>query len=128
MPHLQFDTNLKISEQKKKDFINHVVLSFSKIMQTGLDHIAVSFRETSKNSVFLGRSVDKDIILMNLDIRAGRKSSQKRDLALNYMNAAQKILGIDFKNQYLTFTSHNGEDFNLHEKSLSGWTKNDKPI
>lgn len=128
MPHLQFDTNKKIPEQKKKDFIKHVVLSFSKIMQTGTDHIAVSFREVSKNSVFLGRSMNKSIILMNLDIRFGRKFSQKRDLAINYMNAAKDILEIDLKNQYLTFTSHDGEDFHLLEKSLSSWKKNDKPI
>ena len=44
------------------------------------------------------------------------------------MKAAQNILEIDLKNQYLTFTSHDGEDFHLLEKSLSSWKKNDKPI
>ena len=32
------------------------------------------------------------------------------------------------ENQYITFTLHNGRDFNLYEKSLENWVKNDDPL
>ena len=31
---------------------------------------------------------------------------------------------IKLNNQYVTYTSHPGNDFNLYEKSLENWVKN----
>ena len=50
MPHLQFDINKKLSKDSKKHFINFVEESFSKIMETGKDHIAISIREFEKDN------------------------------------------------------------------------------
>ena len=65
---------------------------------------------------------------MNLDIRNGRSEDQKRKLAIIYMEGVEKILSIKKQNQYLTFTSHQGNDFNLIERSLEDWIPNDKPL
>ena len=65
---------------------------------------------------------------MNLDIRTGRTNQQKRELAIKYMEGVKEILGIKLNNQYVTYTSHPGNDFNLYEKSLKEWTDNDNPL
>ena len=44
------------------------------------------------------------------------------------MEIVYEVLEIKYENQYLTYTDHNGLDFNLYEKSLKDWVKNDKPL
>ena len=68
------------------------------------------------------------VCFMNLDVRNGRTNKQKRELAIKYMEGVKEILGINLNNQYVTFTSHPGNDFNLYEKSLEEWTDSDNPI
>ena len=53
MPHLQFDINKKLNKESKNHFISFVEESFSKIMETGKDHIAISIRELKKNNLSL---------------------------------------------------------------------------
>ena len=129
MPHLQFDINKKVSSSKKKKFHDYVRFEFSRIMKTGTDHIAISLRELESDSLTLGRSNYKDsVCLMNLDLREGRTLLQKRNLVKSFMDGVDSIFGINKKNQYITFTSHSGKDFNLIETSLKDWVKNDKPL
>lgn len=129
VPHLQFDINKRVDSLKKKEFLDKVETIFSQIMQTGNEHIAISFRELDQYSLQLGRSKNSDYIcLINLDIRKGRSQSQKRKLVRSYMNLVTEYFDVETTNQYVTLTDHNGEDFNLYEKSLMDWKKNDKPI
>ena len=129
MPHLQFDINLKLNNKTRKIFLDFVKTEFSKIMRTGEGHIAISLRDFAKSSLSLGRSSPEDYVcFMNLDIREGRSLKQKRDLVKKYMEGVKQILGIDLNNQYITYTSHNGRDFNLYEKTLKEWSDNDNPV
>ena len=128
MPHLQFDVNKEISNEQRKIFVEYVKTIFSEIMRTGVNHIAVSLREFPKHSLTLGRAeVGDNVCLMNLDIRDGRTMKQKRELVKKYMEGVEEILGIRLNNQYVTYTSHQGNDFNLYEKCLEEWTDNDNP-
>jgi 5-carboxymethyl-2-hydroxymuconate isomerase len=128
MPHLQFEVNKRLNINLKKEFVDFIEIKFSEIMQTGTDHIAISIREMNKENLSLGR-VDKEetVCLMNLDIRIGRSDLQKKDLVRNFIIGVEKILGIKAQNQYVTITSHVGEEFNFFEKNLSDWRKNDDP-
>ena len=129
MPHLQFDVNKKLNNEQRKVFVEYVKRVFSEIMRTGVNHIAVSLREFPKFSMTLGRAELGDFVcFMNLDIRTGRTNKQKRELAIKYMEGVKEILGIKLNNQYVTYTSHQGNDFNLYEKSLKEWTDNDNPL
>ena len=129
MPHLQFDINKKLTNDQRKFFVNYVKSVFSEIMRTGVNHIAVSLREFPKYSLTLGRADLGDFVcFMNLDVRNGRTNKQKRELAKKYMKGVKEILGIKLNNQYVTYTSHPGNDFNLYEKSLKEWTDNDNPL
>ena len=128
MPHLQFDVNKKLNNEQRKVFVEYVKSEFSEIMRTGVNHIAVSLREFPKFSLTLGRAKLGDFVcFMNLDVRNGRTNKQKRDLAIKYMEGVKEILGIELNNQYVTYTSHPGNDFNLYEKSLKEWTDSDNP-
>ena len=129
MPHLQFDVNKELNNKQRKVFVEYVKSVFSEIMRTGVNHIAVSLREFPKFSLTLGRAKLGDFVcFMNLDIRTGRTNKQKRELAIKYMEGVKEILGIKLNNQYVTYTSHPGNDFNLYEKSLKEWTDNDNPL
>ena len=44
------------------------------------------------------------------------------------MEGVKEILGIEFNNQYVTYTSHPGNDFNLYEKHLTNWKTGDDPL
>ena len=129
MPHLQFDVNKKLNNEQRRVFVEYVKRVFSETMRTGVNHIAVSLREFPKFSMTLGRAELGDFVcFMNLDIRTGRTNKQKRELAIKYMEGVKEILGIKLNNQYVTYTSHPGNDFNLYEKSLKEWTDNDNPL
>ena len=128
MPHLQFDINKKLDKGVKQKFIRFVEHSFSEIMQTGTDHIAISIREKEKNNLSLGRAEkNEDVCLMNLDIRLGRTKKQQLELVKTFIIGVEKNFGINRNNQYVTFTNHQGIEFNFYEKSLSDWVKNDDP-
>ena len=128
MPHLQFDLNKELNNEQRKVFVEYVKSVFSEIMRTGVNHVAVSLREFPKYSLTLGRAELGDFVcFMNLDVRNGRTNKQKRELAIKYMEGVKEILGIKLNNQYVTYTSHPGNDFNLYEKSLKEWTDSDNP-
>lgn len=129
MPHLQFEINKKVSDDSKEEFVNEIRKTFSEIMDTGVDHIAISIREYDKYSLTIGRaSPTDDICLMNLDIREGRTIEKRRELALAYMEIVKENFGINQKNQYITFTEHKGEDFHLVEKYLASWETGEDPL
>ena len=129
MPHLQFEINKNISSSEKEKFILEIRDNFSKIMKTGFDHIAISLKVLDKYSIFLGRvKTGEKVCIMNLDVREGRTPKQKRMLVKEYIAIVQRFFKIPKSNQYVTFTEHKGEDFNLLEKSLENWVKNDDPL
>ena len=128
MPHLQFEINKKLEKKSKQEFIIFIEKNFSKIMQTGTDHIAITIREFEKENVSLGRVNNNDhVCLMNLDIRLGRTKKQKLELVKTFIVGVEKIFEINKNNQYVTLTNHQGIEFNFYEKSLSNWVKNDDP-
>jgi len=129
MPHLQFEINKKVSNETKEKFVNEIRETFSSIMDTGTDHIAISIREYDKYNLTIGRANPlDDICLMNLDIREGRTIQQRRELALRYMAIVNEVFEVDNRNQYITFTQHTGEDFHLVEKYLAGWSQGEDPL
>ena len=129
MQHLQFEINKKVSDDSKEEFVTEIRNAFAQIMDTGTEHIAISIREYDKYSLTIGRAgITDDICLMNLDTRVGRSIAKRRELALTYMEIVKENLGIDQKNQYITFTEHKGEDFHLVEKYLSDWERGENPL
>lgn len=122
MPHLQFELNQSYEGETKQAFASEIRARYSEIMDTDTGHIAISIREMDKDSLTIGRAnLDEGICLMNLDVREGRTIEARRNLALTYMEIVKKHFDISLKNQYVTFTQHNGADFHLVEKYLADW-------
>ena len=129
MPYLKFEFSKEIEKNKVTDLLEFTKHKFSEIMCTGKDHIAISVSQLRSYSLLLGRAKkDEQICLMNFDIRSGRTQAQKREIVSVLMDYINKNIGIKTSNQYLTYTEHPGEDFNLTEKCLGNWKEGDDPL
>lgn len=129
MPYLKFEFSEEIEKNKITDLLEFTKNKFSEIMRTGSDHIGISVSQLRSYSLFLGRAKkNEQICLMKFDIRSGRTEAQKRAIVIVLMDYIKKNLGIKICNQYLTYTEHPGEDFNLYEKSLDNWKEGDDPL
>ncbi len=130
MPHLQFEINRSLKDEEKITFHEEVRQLFSKIMDTGTDHICISIREYSTHNLSIGRVEDpeKDVAVVNADIRQGRTMEQRRELTLGFMELMHKHWGVKKEQMYVTLTEHKGEDFHLLEKYLAGWEEGEDPL
>jgi len=130
MPHLQFEINRSLKEQEKISFHEDVRQLFSRIMDTGTDHICISIREYSTHNLSIGRVEDpkKGVAVVNADIRQGRTMEQRRELTLGFMELMHKHWGVKKEQMYVTLTEHKGEDFHLLEKYLAGWEEGEDPL
>ena len=130
MPHLQFDLNIKATDDEKVFFSEKVKALFAEVMGTGTEHVSISIREFGTYDLFLGRVADnrEGVALINADIREGRELIQRRSLALGFMGIISDIWEIPHQNIYVTFTEHKGEDFHLHERFLASWQDGEDPL
>lgn len=130
MPHLQFEINTRVSDEVKRELAGSVQTLFAEVMDTGVDHIAITIREYGLYNLYLGRVKDHEqgIALVNADIRAGRTQEQRRTLALGFIRELQRLLSIPPENVYVTFTEHKGEDFHLNERFLASWQPGEDPL
>ena len=130
MPHLQVDINRGLSPDKKTNLAARFKQLFSRVMDTGTDHIAVSIREHGTYNLDIGRAKDHEngIALINADIREGRTMSQRRELALGFINLMDELLDVPREQVYVTLTEHKGEDFHLTERYLGDWSEGEDPL
>ena len=130
MPHLQFDLNLAPSAEEKRRVGEAVVRHFSQIMDTGTDHIGITFRCYGKDDLVFGRAErpEQGIAFVDADIRRGRSAEQKRRLALALMDELHVAWGIPKRSIYVVYTEHDGENFQLSERVLASWTPGEDPL
>lgn len=130
MPHLQFEINRNLKDDEKISFHGEVRQLFSKIMDTGTDHICISIREFGTHNLSIGRAINPEsgVAVVNADIRQGRTMEQRRELSLGFMDLMHKHWGVQKEQMYVTLTEHKGEDFNLLEKYLGGWEEGEDPL
>ena len=78
MPHFQFEINKTVKKKLKKDFIVFIEKSFSKIMQTGKDHIAITIRELEKEGRIEGSNhIPRGMLEFLLDPKSSYYNSNK---------------------------------------------------
>jgi|GEM_PF-360003 len=130
MPHLQFEINRTMTDAGKIAFAREVRQLFSRVMDTGTDHISISIREFGTHNLSIGRVTEpeKGVAVVNADIRAGRTLEQRRALTLGFMDLISGALGIPVRHIYVTLTEHKGEDFHLYEKYLASWQEGEDPL
>eukprot|EP00123_Amoebidium_parasiticum_P019417 comp25177_c0_seq1/m.46967 comp25177_c0_seq1/g.46967 ORF comp25177_c0_seq1/g.46967 comp25177_c0_seq1/m.46967 type:complete len:136 (-) comp25177_c0_seq1:323-730(-) len=130
MPHLQFEFNFTPSAQDKGTLAKTVVDLFGTVMDTGTDHIGITFRCYAKEDLVLGRTDPQDgrVVFLNADIRNGRTKDQKRRLALGIMDAINGLWGVPKESMYIVYTEHDGENFQLSDRVLPSWKEGEDPL
>jgi phenylpyruvate tautomerase PptA (4-oxalocrotonate tautomerase family) len=130
MPHLSFDLNFSPTPEEKRRFAEAVVGHFAKIMDTGTDHIGITFRAYGREDLVFGRAErpEKGIAFLDADIRRGRTADQKRRLALAVMDELEKTWRVQKRSVYVVFTEHDGENFQLDDRVLPSWREGEDPL
>ncbi|RXJ85219.1 tautomerase [Arcobacter sp. CECT 8985] len=122
MPHLQFDVNKKIIDGIKREFIKQIQQSYEEVTHNKNENIAISIKEMERYDISLSKAVEgADICLMQLDIIEGKTKEQKKELALRFMAITNKLFEIDNRNQFITFTQHDEQEFQLIKNYISSW-------
>jgi phenylpyruvate tautomerase PptA (4-oxalocrotonate tautomerase family) len=130
MPHLQFELNFTPSAEEKRDFAAAVVRHFSTIMDTGTDHIGITFRCYGRDDLVFGRAEEpgRGVAFLNADIRLGRTRDQKRRLSLAVMDELHQRFGVPVRSIYVILTEHDGEHFQLSDRVLPSWSEGEDPL
>ncbi|PLX98230.1 MAG: tautomerase [Desulfuromonas sp.] len=130
MPHLQFELNFTPSPEEKKQFAAKVVNNFATIMDTGTDHIGITYRCYDTNDLVFGRAEKPEdgIAFLNADIRLGRTREQKRQLALAIMSDLHATCGVPTASIYIIYTEHDGPHFQLDDRELPSWSEGEDPL
>jgi phenylpyruvate tautomerase PptA (4-oxalocrotonate tautomerase family) len=129
MPHLRFDLNFAPSAEDKARFAAAVAQHFGRVMNTGTEHVAVSFHCGAREDILFGRAGDpRRVALLDFDVRRGRTMGQKRELALAVFGELQKTLGVAPSGAYLVYTEHDGADFQMHDGVLPSWSAGEDPL
>ncbi|MDY6819336.1 MAG: tautomerase [Halobacteriales archaeon] len=122
MPHLQFDTTVECTPASRNSFIETVASLFADHMDTGTDHIAVTFRTHGDGAMWIGRGVDGPVLVLDADIRRGRSFEQRRSFGVAVMDRAIETFGIPEPNLKVTFTEHDGNQMMGYDRIGSPWT------
>jgi phenylpyruvate tautomerase PptA (4-oxalocrotonate tautomerase family) len=130
MPHLSFDLNFSPAPEEKRRLAEAVVGHFAKIMDTGTDHIGITFRAYGRYDLVFGRAEEpeKGIAFLDADIRRGRTADQKRRLALAIMDELERTWRVPKRSVYVVYTEHDGENFQLDDRVLPSWSEGEDPL
>ncbi|MFD1586610.1 tautomerase family protein [Halorientalis brevis] len=122
MPLLQFETTVELSADEKRTFADAVRDLYGEIMQTGTSHAAVVVRPRSPGELSIGRGVpDEDYLFLDAEIRRGRSSETKRELALALMDLAAEEFEIPTPNMKVVFTEHEGANMMGYDRVGAEW-------
>jgi phenylpyruvate tautomerase PptA (4-oxalocrotonate tautomerase family) len=130
MPHLQFELNFPVAKEEKARLARAVIDHFSTIMDTGTDHIGITFRLYAPEDLVFGRAAPSGgrIAFLDADIRLGRSKEQKRRLALAIIDELAKRFGLAREAVYVVYTERDGEGFQLSDRVLPSWTPGEDPL
>lgn len=131
MPHLRFDVTVHVSPEERRTFADLVAETFAEVMETGTDHVGVVVTESNPSLGVSSPDADggsveggpahENVALVNADVREGRTTRQRHELARRLSDELETRLDIPFHNCYVVFTEHAGENFVLGGKPLTSW-------
>jgi phenylpyruvate tautomerase PptA (4-oxalocrotonate tautomerase family) len=130
MPHLQFELNFTPGGEEKQRFAEAVVRHFATVMDTGTDHIGITFRCYGQRDLVFGRAErpERGVAFLNADIRRGRTADQKRRLALAIMRELEATWRVPTRSVYVVYTEHDGENFQMDDRVLPSWSTGEDPL
>ena len=122
MPHLQFETTARPTDEQKRGFADTITELYAEHMETGTGHVAVTIRNLEDASFSLGRlEAGDDALMLNADIREGRTFEQQRAFVRAAFEEANARWGVPTANTYAVITEHTGREFHEYDRVLSSW-------
>ncbi|ELZ91023.1 tautomerase family protein [Haloferax sulfurifontis] len=121
MPHLQFDLDFEVTAREADQFATEMAELYAERMDADTDYAAVTVREVE--AIHLGRATGDETVVLQADIRAGRSTEQKRDLALAVIEAVAERFGVPESNQKVVFTEHEGSQMMGYDRVGDDWSE-----
>lgn len=124
MPYLQLDINGTHSIAAKQRLARRMCESYARMMQVDIRRISVAIRECGDAAVWrmpegLGSEPVPASVLM-LDIRRGRPSEQRLELAKHLIELCVAELGLAQDRLNVEFTQHSGDE--MYHPTLGGFS------
>ena len=122
MPHLQFETTVRLSPADKRAFADRVTELYADHMGTGTGHVAVTVRTYPNGGLTLGRlDPDEPAVVLNADVRRGRPFDRRRAFVRAAFAAASDRWNVPTANSYAVVTEHDGRAFHEDDRVLASW-------
>jgi phenylpyruvate tautomerase PptA (4-oxalocrotonate tautomerase family) len=127
MPYLQLEVNQQYPVATKKLLAKRLGDIFSEIMQANVNRVTVTIRELNGGVWRCGKEDPQPAALLMCDIRRGRSSEKREELAKKLIAACAEILGSGADLLNVEFTQHTGDE--MYHPTMGGlsddWTPNE---
>jgi phenylpyruvate tautomerase PptA (4-oxalocrotonate tautomerase family) len=123
MPYLQLDVNDHYTVADKKRLAARLNETYSRMMSVDIRRITVAIRELGEGSVWRVHDLGGEptpVSLMMLDVRKGRSSELRMEVAKALCADCIEILGLRQDRLNVEFTQHTGDE--MYHPSLGGYS------
>jgi phenylpyruvate tautomerase PptA (4-oxalocrotonate tautomerase family) len=123
MPYLQLDVNDHYTVADKKRLAARLNETYSRMMSVDIRRITVAIRELGEGSVWRVPDLGGEptpVSLMMLDVRKGRSSELRMEVAKALCADCIEILGLRQDRLNVEFTQHTGDE--MYHPSLGGYS------
>ncbi len=126
MPYLQLDTPFAVTVDQKHQLVRRFGEIYSRHMETDPARVTVAIRELGRDNMWrCGPGEPYPAALLMCDIRKGRESDKRAELARLLSEACHEIVGLTQENLNLEFTQHDGEE--MYHPMLGGTSRDWDP-
>jgi phenylpyruvate tautomerase PptA (4-oxalocrotonate tautomerase family) len=123
MPYLQLDVNDHYSVEDKRRLALKMSETYARMMSVDIRRISVAIRELGDGGVWRIPEAGKEptpVAVMMLDIRKGRTSELRMDVAKALCAHCIEILGLREDRLNVEFTQHSGDE--MYHPALGGYS------
>jgi phenylpyruvate tautomerase PptA (4-oxalocrotonate tautomerase family) len=125
MPYLQLDVNDHYPVATKKQLATLMISTYARLMTVDPRRISIAIRELGEGSIWRS-PIEGDepepvpVAVLMLDIRRGRPSQQRMEVAKALCAHCVEVLGLRQDRLNVEFTQHDGDE--MYHPSLGGWS------
>ena len=123
MPYLHLNLPGTYTAPKKRELAERLCHLYSEVMQTQLWRPNIGIAELGKDSLFhLGPEGLEPVAMVLVEVRAGRSSETRLNLAHGIVDACVDILGLPRRTVFVEFTAHVGQEMYRDGAWAADWT------
>jgi 5-carboxymethyl-2-hydroxymuconate isomerase len=122
MPLLTLTTSKESSTDTEQALLSEIADTYAERMDSDTDFLAIKYRTAARETLWLGRAdPDKDVFVLEADVRAGRPLEQRRAFAVAVMDYLHEEHSIPHPNMKVVFTEHEGSHMMGYTRVGSDW-------